>query len=408
MWLPVVQLIVTGWLTSAYFGQQDPVRARGFAIEAPASALVPGHAEVEVRTPDTDVYDRPDEASYVLATLRRGERVRVRDTKAASWFAIDPPSATISWIERSSIEPCSRRADGTGRAADVRGGNRAILVVAEAVVRYGYPNARMPGPPAGRLKQGTFVSLLDLPQLKVGRGKTAKSWCAIEPAPDQVCYVRAADLSPLPGAPPTLAETQAAYENTRRTDSKSKSENLPPGIASEIERIEAAHRSILQGQPMERWQLEPVRARYQELIKTASDNPAAEEAIRVRMAEVTQQEQAAKAARALEVLLAESHRRDRSVAEIGKRIAAAARTHNSAYQAVGFIQPSAQKADGRKLYVLIGATGMTVAYLDIPPGLDPDPLLSQRVGVRGSPHYDEDLGTRLITVRALESLESRR
>jgi hypothetical protein len=211
---------------------------------------------------------------------------------------------------------------------------------------------------------------------------------------------------------PMLAETQAAYANTRGsapTDEKPRAENLPPGIASELERIEAAHRStILKGQPIEQWRLEPVRARYQALLKAARDSPAAEEAIRVRLSQVTQQEQAAMAARTLATMLAESHRRDGEVAEVRKRIAAAARTHARAYQAVGFIQPSAQNADGRKLYVLIGATGKTVAYLDIPPGLDPNPLLSQRVGVRGSPHYSEDLGTRLITVRALESLEARK
>jgi len=211
---------------------------------------------------------------------------------------------------------------------------------------------------------------------------------------------RAAGSAPEPLAA-TLLPGQAESQ-------QAEAKNLPAGIASEIASIEAAHRSILKGQPIEEWRLEPVRARYQALLKTAGDHPAAEEAIRVRLAQVTQQEQAAKAARSIEAILAKSHRRDREVAEVRRRIAAAARTHARAFQAVGFIQPSAQEADGRKLYVLIGATGKTVAYLDIPPGLDPDPLISQRVGVRGSPHYSEDLGTRLITVRALESLESRR
>ncbi len=64
--------------------------------------------------------------------------------------------------------------------------------------------------------------------------------------------------------------------------------------------------------------------------------------------------------------------------------------------------------DGRKLYVLIAKDGSTVAYLDIPPGLDIDPLVAHRVGVRGEPHFNEDLGTRLITVRDLETIGARR
>jgi hypothetical protein len=185
-------------------------------------------------------------------------------------------------------------------------------------------------------------------------------------------------------------------------------ENLPTAVASEMASIEVAHQSILKSQPIAEWRLEPLRARYQALLKTARGSAAAEEAIRVRLGQVTQEEQAAQAARKITAILAASHRRDREIYEIRQRIAAAARTHARAYQAVGFIQPSAQNASGRKLYVLVGSTGKTVAYLDVPPGLDPVPLLSQRVGVRGTPHYSEDLGTRLITVRALESLDSRR
>jgi hypothetical protein len=64
--------------------------------------------------------------------------------------------------------------------------------------------------------------------------------------------------------------------------------------------------------------------------------------------------------------------------------------------------------EGRKLYALIGSDGSTIAFLDIPPGLDPSPLQSRRVGVLGATHYDQDLGTRLITVRDIEAIESRR
>ena len=64
--------------------------------------------------------------------------------------------------------------------------------------------------------------------------------------------------------------------------------------------------------------------------------------------------------------------------------------------------------DGHKVFTLIGPNGTAIAYLDIPPGLDPEPLLARRVGVRGQTHWSEDLGTRLITVRDMESIEPKR
>ena len=64
--------------------------------------------------------------------------------------------------------------------------------------------------------------------------------------------------------------------------------------------------------------------------------------------------------------------------------------------------------DGHKVFALIGREGKTDAYLDIPPGLDPEPFLASRVGVRGQAHFSEDLGTRLITVRDMENLEQKR
>jgi hypothetical protein len=182
----------------------------------------------------------------------------------------------------------------------------------------------------------------------------------------------------------------------------------PAELASELDRIDAMHRAIIAGQPIEDWRFETVRASYQGLLKRGGDRADLEEAIRVRLARVTQHEQAARAARAIESILARSHRRDREVIAVRQRLAQQARSRARAYDAVGFVQPSARKVDGHKVFTLIGRDGTAIAYLDIPPGLNPEPLLARRVGVRGQAHWSEDLGTRLITVRDMESIEPRR
>jgi hypothetical protein len=185
-------------------------------------------------------------------------------------------------------------------------------------------------------------------------------------------------------------------------------DNLPPAVASEIKRIDAERRAIVAGAPIERWRFDRVRARYEGLLKKGSAPPAVEEAIRLRLARLDQLEQAAKAAATIESILVRSHRRDREVVELKRRLKTATARRSRSYEAMGYMQASAQKIDGQKLFVLIGKNGKTVAFLRIPPGLDPDPMLAQKVGVRGDAHYDEDLQSRLITVRTLEPIESRR
>jgi hypothetical protein len=123
---------------------------------------------------------------------------------------------------------------------------------------------------------------------------------------------------------------------------------------------------------------------------------------------VAQDEEAAGAARTIEMLLAQSRRRDAVVAQVKRRLAAKGRSHARSYSAVGYVQSSAHSLEGRKLYALLGSDGSTLAFLDIPPGLDIDPVLAQRVGVRGESHYSEDLGTQLITVRDIERMDLRR
>lgn len=183
---------------------------------------------------------------------------------------------------------------------------------------------------------------------------------------------------------------------------------LPVAVAAEIGQVDAMERAIRTGQPIGQWRFDAVRAGYQAILNRAGEDPAVEEALRDRLARLTRQEQAAQAARTIEMILAQSRRRDAAVARVRQRLAASGGARVRAYSAVGLIQPSSRMVDGRRLHALIGPSGSTMAYLDIPPGLDLQPLLARRVGVRGTTHYDPDLGARLISVRDLESIEATR
>jgi hypothetical protein len=229
----------------------------------------------------------------------------------------------------------------------------------------------------------------------------------------QVCAVGANSIRPQtkPGA--FAADTQPFSEVVHHApaqDEDALPENLPPAIASELKKIEAMRVEIETGTPIERWRFDGVRARYQGLLKTASGEPEFEGAIRVRLERLSQREQAAKAAATIEGILAQSHKRDSEVVELRRRLQKSAGIHARfrVYEAVGFMQSSARKIDGHKLFVLIGKNGGTVAYLDIPPGLDAEPVLAHKVGVRGVAHYNEELHSRLITVRDVQAIEARR
>jgi hypothetical protein len=361
------------------------------------------------------VYDRPDEKGFGTGRLGRGDRVRVRRWLAGGWAAIDPPATTIGWVERASLE--------LGDEADERGGHRldpgepgsgpparAWVVLPRAIVRSGQLGARMPGPPWVELPGGTMVELVDRSPVRMGKGPGATLWFAVVPPAEAACYVRAPGLDDAPRRK-GVSEVLAAYLVPEGGDDKGTRparDSLPPGVAAEIGRVDATHRAILSGQPVERWRFEAVRADYQAILKRSGDNPAVEEALRVRLARVTRHEQAAAAAREFQEVLARSRSRDAEIAQLRRRLAAVDRYHSHSYHAIGYIQPSSRLLEGRKLHALIDPDGKTVAYLDIPPGLDVESLGAHRVDVRGAVHYNQELGTRLITVRDLEPVGTRR
>jgi hypothetical protein len=220
------------------------------------------------------------------------------------------------------------------------------------------------------------------------------------------------DLPNPPGSRP--AEVRVSYEEPisqrplRQPASGRPQGAWPVELTADLERIDGMYGAIVASQPPEHWRFETVRAGYQSLLKRAGDRSDLEDALQTRLARLTQSEQAARSARTIESILARSHERDRRLDHFRRDLGRSERTRARAYDTVGFIQPSARKIEGRKLFALIGAEGSTVAYLDIPPGLDPKPLLAHRVGIRGQAHFSEDLGTRLISVRDMESTEARK
>jgi hypothetical protein len=235
------------------------------------------------------------------------------------------------------------------------------------------------------------------------------------PPPIQVRPTTNAVESPRAQASAPAVETRQRIEDVHLSPTKDEDAlnlDVPPAILLEVKRIDAIRRELERGTPIERWRFDDLRARYQALLKSLPGEPGAERVIRNRLECLGQREQAAKAAAILQTILAQSHKRDHEIVELRRRLriqtSAAKRTRSKTYQAVGFMQSSAQKYDGHKLYLLVGPNGETVAYLDIPPGLDPEPVIARKVGVRGVAHYSEELQSRLITVSDLRAVDSRR
>jgi hypothetical protein len=421
--------IVLGGIGLAMFGQDAVVPMQRKQEATPLEAARDDSDDVEVTVSKLTVYDQPSATAYRTGSLKQGDRLKVRKGVADGWLAIDPPSSAICWIDGSALDFGSDVNSSGSHVLDREDSKAAIptrswVVANQARLRSGHPAARLPGPPCGSLSKGTMVHLVDRPPIKFGRGTASTTWYAILPPTGVIRYIRADGTKAVARDPSATAERLAAYAPTqdgapsveKLSPPNPPPENragrvaldLPPDIAADIAKVDDMHRTILTDQPIDQWRFDTVRARYQAILKRGSGNPSVEEAIRSRLARLTRHEQAAEAARTIQTILARSHRRDSKVAAAERRQTTPGPERPRSYSAEGLVKPSARMVEGRRLYSLIGANGMTVAYLDVPPGLDIEPLMTRRIGVRGTSHYNEDLGARLITVRDVEPLETRR
>lgn len=332
----------------------------------------------------------PDASAMAVDTLRKGDRIQVLAIDPRpGWLTIAPPASAFAWIEQSALESPEN--------------GRARVRSARAQTRAGVANARLPGPPGAVLERGETVTLRDRRPLITRTAGRAVTWIAIEPSQNEVRYVRVEGIAwarfaeTLPGAQAAGDASRAAYEQSEPAAS------LPAELAHAIEAIATQHQAIVR-EPVESWRLDDIKARYEALLKQTTD-PAARGVIQDRLAVVEGHDTIARSARSLQKMINESRHRDLLVTEIKEALNTSDRVRRRPFVASGLLQPSSRLVDGHRVYALIGPEGRSIAYLDVPPGLDARPVLAKRVGVRGSVRYNESLGSRLIAVKDLEPLE---
>ena len=345
--------------------------------------------EFQIIVDDLEVMVEPSDSAYSTGTLRRGDRVIVLSSRSG-WTTIRPPSGTFDWVNASQVR---EQPDGS-----------CVVTANPAGVRFAADSAKMPGPPSGTLEKRTVVRLLDHPDLKVGRGENAQLWRAIEPRADEVRYLRVDGLSRPPPSKPTAPPADDRPERLVSFRPEAADPDLPAEVGAELASIASTTRSIKAGS-LERWELGPVRSRYESLLRQFGDNASVKAAVQPRLDQVARDIELAQTARRFAQLLETGEERDVEVAQLQRSLTSARSRTERKYDAQGFLQASSRRSQGQKVLALIGPEGRPISYLSIPPGVPVSRYLAKKVGVRGIVHFDEELGARLISVRDLEVIE---
>src|SRR5262249_1503578 len=128
-----------------------------------------------VKSPTADVTSGIGNPSlfYVTNQLKQGDRVEVVKEEAGGWLAINPPTGSVSWINKRFLKPIGRDVWSVESEADVE-------------VRYGSEvRKEKPDVRSVYLKRGTLVH-------KAGEAKSADdgNWQMIRPPDMELRYIR--------------------------------------------------------------------------------------------------------------------------------------------------------------------------------------------------------------------------
>ena len=359
------------------------------AVAADARPDAPREAQVVVD--ELEALTEPSDSAFATSMLRRGDRVVVL-AREDGWARVEPPDDTFEWINAADIRT---RDDGACQVAARR-----------ARVRFAAASARLPGPPGRTIARGTVVRLLDRPDLIVGPADDAQTWRAIEPAEGEVRYLRAEGLGPPPAAAPqpTSPPPPARPERLASFQAEATDPDVPAEVNAELTSIAATAR-LIRGGSVETWDLAPIRARYESLLRQYGGNPRVQAVVQPRLDQTNRAADLASKARKVAQILDQSEQRDAEVAQIQQSVNLARSQTERKFDAQGLLQASSRRYRGQKVLALIGPEGRPISYLTIPPGIAINRYLARKVGVRGIVHFDEGLGARLISVRDLEVIE---
>ena len=333
-------------------------------VIVPARGGVEGVATVIVEK--ANIFDQPSEIAYVSSELDRGTKVFVVHRPAQGWLAIEPPAGSVVWVEASALKESDP--------------GQATISRDDALLRSGHQDGRFPGPPLGRVELGTVVQSLKRPPVKFA----GQAWRAIAPPVGQTRFVRAESL-----------RMEATRDSLLLTGLP-----LPQEIAEDLKRLDASVQGVLRSPP-EDWQFGPLIKPYRTLLDRAS-TPQAKAAVQTRLDRIETLKRLAKSAREFRVSYTKSRAIDRNTDQFRGGIKD---DEDEPFDAEGLVQVSSKMAEGQRVHALIGKDGTTVAYLELPAGIDASRWEGRRAGVRGLSRYDEDLRAPLITVRDIEKLD---
>lgn len=330
-----------------------------------------------------------------------------------TWRAIEPPSIEPRFVRREHLrrivdkktpEPdgfiAAKGPGALAQADDAHAGKPAEEI------------AEMPAKPPG--KPGTGEPIKPVPVIDspaspatgtTEKGKSIKD-LAILDIPDSLVGEKPEKASgPDPVEPPRQGPkvepiADVATEASSRPAGPVSALELPADPDSALETLESRFRVIM-SEPLVSWDFRPILLACETLGRRELSPAQAGRLNRLKtMAE--RQEEIGRSSREFWNSMRRSRSHDPSGRTPDTPVTARAAPR---FDISGLLLPSRRDVDGHLLYNLIGDTGLTIAYLKLPPAAPVEKWLGKKVGIRGRVRYHEDLRGRLVTVQDVELLE---
>lgn len=385
------------------------IRAGEGRVRAATTRIRPGR--LGARLPGPPGVDLPPGTTVWL--LPREPLVIPQRQGLLTWRAIEPPAVEPRFVRREYLRRIDdRKVPEPDGFIAARGPGNLAMADEKPVDEPAEEVVDMPEKRAGKAETDTPrkpVPSMDSPASPAG-GSPEKGQSIKDPAILDIPDSLAGD-KPAKGPEPDAVEPPArgprvdpiadvATEASSRPVGPVSALELPADADSALETLESRFRVIM-SEPLVSWDFRPILLACETLGRRELSPAQAGRLNRLKnMAE--RQEEIGRSSREFW----NSMRRSRSHDPSGRNPETPITTRAAPrFDISGLLLPSRRDVDGHLLYNLIGDTGLTIAYLKLPPAAPVEKWLGKKVGIRGRVRYHEDLRGRLVTVQDVELLE---